>query len=359
QSRGADAPELGGKVAPRPCGKSTISAVFRTCFFNTIAKRRRWQPFLNTKQPQWVSSEHRCAVGGAAAVHWRPKYPLPSPQFPYRAADGANASVTLLAPGRKIAGGPDRDEPLRVELHVAARCQRAGLGSSAIPPSPGARRLRWTLLLSGTRPAGARCGRQRAVERDRAADRELSALPRRTGRFGRRALWPERDVERGRRRPRHHHGAAEESCRNHGCGHFRWSWPEVSDLGTRTLSRAARGGHREGARREAAVGFPGSGAGSARSTGMTMGSDNGSGGAGGPAGHTPGLGRAALEFVNVREGGVYIDGTFGAGGHSRLILAQADTRVIGIDRDATAMALGADLAQAAAGRLTLVRDDFS
>jgi len=92
---------------------------------------------------------------------------------------------------------------------------------------------------------------------------------------------------------------------------------------------------------------------------MTMGSDTGSGVAGGPARHTPVLARPALEFLNVRDGGVYIDGTFGAGGHSRLILAQANTRVIGIDRDATAMALGADLAQAAAGRLTLVRDDFS
>src|SRR5262249_41098043 len=121
--------------------------------------------------------------------------------FPYRAADGANASVTLLAPGRRTAGGPDRDEPLRVELHVAARCQRAGLGSGAIPSSPGARRLRWTLLLSDARPAGARCGRQRAVERDRAADRELSPLLGRTGRSGRRAVWHERDVERRRRRP--------------------------------------------------------------------------------------------------------------------------------------------------------------
>jgi 16S rRNA (cytosine1402-N4)-methyltransferase len=81
--------------------------------------------------------------------------------------------------------------------------------------------------------------------------------------------------------------------------------------------------------------------------------------AGGPAPHIPVLARPALDLLNVRDGGVYIDGTFGAGGHTRLILAAADVKVIGIDRDQTAIALGADLVQAAGGRLDLVQDDFS
>jgi 16S rRNA (cytosine1402-N4)-methyltransferase len=71
------------------------------------------------------------------------------------------------------------------------------------------------------------------------------------------------------------------------------------------------------------------------------------------------LARAALEFLNVRDGGVYIDGTFGAGGHTRLILAAADAKVVGIDRDQTAIALGADLIEASGGRLVLTQDDFS
>ena len=81
--------------------------------------------------------------------------------------------------------------------------------------------------------------------------------------------------------------------------------------------------------------------------------------AGGPALHIPVLGRDAVGFLNVRNGGVYIDGTFGAGGYTRAILAAADCKVIGIDRDQTAIALGADLVEQADGRLTLIEDRFS
>ena len=91
---------------------------------------------------------------------------------------------------------------------------------------------------------------------------------------------------------------------------------------------------------------------------MTAGG-GGSAVAGGPALHIPVLGRPALEFLNVRDGGVYLDATFGAGGYSRAILAAADCKVIGIDRDQTAIALGADLVEQAKGRLTLVEDRFS
>jgi 16S rRNA (cytosine1402-N4)-methyltransferase len=81
--------------------------------------------------------------------------------------------------------------------------------------------------------------------------------------------------------------------------------------------------------------------------------------AGGPAHHVPVLGRPALEFLNVKDGGVYIDGTFGAGGYTRAILAAADCKVIAIDRDPRALALGSDLAATAQGRLRLVEDRFS
>ena len=91
---------------------------------------------------------------------------------------------------------------------------------------------------------------------------------------------------------------------------------------------------------------------------MTAGG-GGSAVAGGPALHIPVLGRPAVEFLQLRDGGVYIDGTFGAGGYTRAILAAADCRVIGIDRDQTAIALGADLVEQAKGRLTLVEDRFS
>ena len=80
---------------------------------------------------------------------------------------------------------------------------------------------------------------------------------------------------------------------------------------------------------------------------------------GGPARHIPVLARPAIELLNVRDGGVYIDGTFGAGGYTQAILATANATVIGIDRDQNAIAGGAGLVDAAAGRLTLVEARFS
>lgn len=93
---------------------------------------------------------------------------------------------------------------------------------------------------------------------------------------------------------------------------------------------------------------------------MTTGSDGGrSAVAGGLARHIPVLGPQAVAALNVRDGGVYIDGTFGAGGYTRLILAAANCQVIGIDRDQSAIARGADLVEHAGGRLTLIEDRFS
>ena len=93
---------------------------------------------------------------------------------------------------------------------------------------------------------------------------------------------------------------------------------------------------------------------------MTTGSDGGSPAvAGGRARHIPVLGRQSIEALAPRAGGFYVDGTFGAGGHTRALLEAADCRVIAIDRDPTAIAGGAELVAAAAGRLTLVENEFS
>jgi 16S rRNA (cytosine1402-N4)-methyltransferase len=75
--------------------------------------------------------------------------------------------------------------------------------------------------------------------------------------------------------------------------------------------------------------------------------------------HIPVLGRQAIEMLSPRDGGTYVDATFGAGGYSRVILDVAGTRVIGIDRDRSAIADGFDLVDQSGGRLTLVEDRFS
>jgi 16S rRNA (cytosine1402-N4)-methyltransferase len=75
--------------------------------------------------------------------------------------------------------------------------------------------------------------------------------------------------------------------------------------------------------------------------------------------HVPVLGREVLAWLEPRESGVYVDATFGAGGYSRAILQTPEARVIGIDRDRTAIAGGFDLVDRSQGRLTLVEDRFS
>ncbi len=75
--------------------------------------------------------------------------------------------------------------------------------------------------------------------------------------------------------------------------------------------------------------------------------------------HISVLGREAVEMLSPRDGGIYIDATFGAGGYSRSILATKGTRVVGIDRDRSAITGGFDLVDGSDGRLTLVEDRFS
>ena len=81
--------------------------------------------------------------------------------------------------------------------------------------------------------------------------------------------------------------------------------------------------------------------------------------AGGLAHHIPVLVRRAVDWLEVRGGGLYVDATFGAGGFASAILATPGARVIGIDRDQSAVARGADLVREAAGRLELAEDRFS
>ncbi|MGE4482325.1 16S rRNA (cytosine(1402)-N(4))-methyltransferase RsmH [Acidocella sp.] len=65
---------------------------------------------------------------------------------------------------------------------------------------------------------------------------------------------------------------------------------------------------------------------------------------------------AALEPV---DGGVYLDGTFGGGGYSRVVLERAACCLYAIDRDPDAVARGRDLAGAYPGRFEIMQGRIS
>ena len=75
--------------------------------------------------------------------------------------------------------------------------------------------------------------------------------------------------------------------------------------------------------------------------------------------HIPVMLDEVLHALEPRDGGLYIDGTFGAGGYSRAILSAADCRLIGIDRDPSVRPAAEHLKQAAPGRFVFVEAPFS
>jgi 16S rRNA (cytosine1402-N4)-methyltransferase len=74
--------------------------------------------------------------------------------------------------------------------------------------------------------------------------------------------------------------------------------------------------------------------------------------------HVPVMAHEAVGALAIKSDGVYVDGTFGRGGHSRLILQRLGEagRLIAMDRDPEAIRAGEALQDA---RLTLVQSRFS
>ena len=75
--------------------------------------------------------------------------------------------------------------------------------------------------------------------------------------------------------------------------------------------------------------------------------------------HVPVLLEESISGLNIRPNGIYVDGTLGRGGHSEAILrALSGGRLIGIDRDRTAIEEAGERLRPWGGRVTLVQDNF-
>jgi len=78
--------------------------------------------------------------------------------------------------------------------------------------------------------------------------------------------------------------------------------------------------------------------------------------------HVPVMVRETLEFLDVRPNGFYVDATLGAGGHSEAILhvlQQGRGRLLGIDRDPTALALARERLRGFEERLIAMHGNFA
>ena len=74
--------------------------------------------------------------------------------------------------------------------------------------------------------------------------------------------------------------------------------------------------------------------------------------------HVPVMCSQVLDMLQPRDGGIYIDATFGAGGYSRAILGAANCAVIGIDRDPDAIEGAKQLIEEFPGRLHMCLGRF-
>ncbi|MEX2392891.1 MAG: 16S rRNA (cytosine(1402)-N(4))-methyltransferase RsmH, partial [Actinomycetota bacterium] len=77
--------------------------------------------------------------------------------------------------------------------------------------------------------------------------------------------------------------------------------------------------------------------------------------------HLPVMVEEVLHFLQPRPGGIYIDGTLGAGGHAEAILKTVGGRctLIGVDRDPDAISRARHNLQSYRGAVKLVRADFA
>jgi 16S rRNA (cytosine1402-N4)-methyltransferase len=79
------------------------------------------------------------------------------------------------------------------------------------------------------------------------------------------------------------------------------------------------------------------------------------------SGHVPVLLHEAVEGLNPRPGGVYVDGTFGAGGHSRLLASRIGVEgvILAFDRDASARARAEALARESGSTVRFAHASFA
>jgi 16S rRNA (cytosine1402-N4)-methyltransferase len=74
--------------------------------------------------------------------------------------------------------------------------------------------------------------------------------------------------------------------------------------------------------------------------------------------HVPVMTAEVLHFLRPERGGLFVDCTVGLGGHARALLEAGATRIIGLDRDRTALAIARETLAPWADQVDLVHADY-
>jgi 16S rRNA (cytosine1402-N4)-methyltransferase len=77
-----------------------------------------------------------------------------------------------------------------------------------------------------------------------------------------------------------------------------------------------------------------------------------------PSTHEPVMVAEVLDLLQPSRGGLFVDCTAGLGGHSRALLEAGATRLLGLDRDASALGIAAGALAAFGDRVELVHADY-
>ena len=78
----------------------------------------------------------------------------------------------------------------------------------------------------------------------------------------------------------------------------------------------------------------------------------------GPGAHEPVLVAETVALLDPSRGGLFVDCTVGLGGHARAVLAGGATRLIGLDRDTTALSIASEALREWQDHVELVHADF-
>jgi len=75
--------------------------------------------------------------------------------------------------------------------------------------------------------------------------------------------------------------------------------------------------------------------------------------------HTPVLLKESVEFLNIRDGGIYVDATLGGGGHARKILETNETiKLFAFDQDKDSIDETKKIQSEFPKRLTIINDNY-